>query len=149
MNAEQLEKIRIIQNRDHRPKVMAAQFVAGGDRTLIYGYDVERNTFHVYVKDGMLHRFVYRDSRSAQVVVAYEATPTMHGEHMIPNKRIYWEYSDYEAIWFLATLDLPMSFTSARATPEAIAERTPWAGIVYDPEKHTTLEPQSTANRPS
>lgn len=152
MDAGQLEKIRTIQKRDHRPKVMAAQFAQGGDRTLIYGTHINdegwKDTFHVYLKDGRLHRFIYRKSTLGVItVVAYESAVSMHGHDMIPSKRIYWEHSDFEACWFLAVLDLPMSFTSNSWPGHPAEDRGQWAGIVYDPEEHTTREPQSTANR--
>lgn len=34
----------------------------GPDRTLLYGYDCDRATWHIYQKDGELHRAVYRPS---------------------------------------------------------------------------------------
>ena len=136
MDANQLEEIRRIQNIDHRALVSAEQFAAGGDRTLIYGYDVDRNTFHVYLKDGMLHRFVYRPSVQPRWPFAHVALHSMHGVDMVPNKRIYWEFSDFEAIRTLARLNISMSFIGSGATPEDITERTPWAGAVYDHERH-------------
>lgn len=147
MDAEQLEKIRTIQKRDHRPKVMAAQFAAGGDRTLVYGYTVERDTFHLYVKDGRLHRFIYREGLAGLTVTSYEQAASMHARDMVPSKAIYWRRSDYEACWFLAVLDTYMHF---HESGQAVIDRTEvpeFEGIVYDPEKHSTWAPRSTANR--
>lgn len=146
MKADELENIRIIQQRDRRPKVSAEQFTSGGDRTLIYGYTVERDTFHVYVKDGMLHRFIYRRNftTDTEQVVSYESAATMRAEDLSPSKAIYWEHSDYEAAWFLATQDVYMHFKGATVGGQPAESRGQWAGVVYDPQQHFTIDPPRT-----
>ena len=145
MDEKQLQTIKLVQQRDHRPKVTAAQFASGGDRTLIYGYTAERDTFHVYVQDGRLHRFVYRQYVDAFIVVSYESAQSMHGTNMVPGKAIYWRRSDFDAVWFLAVLDVYMHFKESGPAVIERTEKPQFEGVVYDPEKHTTREPQSTA----
>jgi hypothetical protein len=68
----------------------------GHDRTLLYGYDVDRRTFHVYQKGGELHLVVYESAYAGHeaVVRRYEHGPTLDIAAVVPNKRLYSEACD-------------------------------------------------------
>ena len=88
------------------------------DRTLIYGYTCERETFHTYIKDGEIHTIVYSfnyDFFSS----SEEAHPTdmreikvSRNEQYIPDKRIYPEASDYLFCALLNSRGVDLPFTS-------------------------------------
>lgn len=67
----------------------------GGDRTLLYGYDVDRRTHHLYQVDGILHLVVYTDSQSGGDLVRYETGRELPLEGVAPNKRLYPEACDF------------------------------------------------------
>lgn len=77
------------------------------DRTLLYGYDVDRNTWHVYVKDKRVYLYAYN----------YDGACTAGGDtftsfqDLIPNKRLYPERCDYEfALWLIRDKGCHMTF---------------------------------------
>lgn len=76
------------------------------DRTLIYGYDCDRNTFHVYLKDEQIHILKYN---SREVFPKLEA---FSNDDYVPNKRVYPEYSDFEFCKLLKEQDIHISFLS-------------------------------------
>lgn len=85
------------------------------DRTLLYGYTLERYTWHVYLKDGAIHVYVYRNSFKGDEVLRYEVCgPEVHlnSVNLIPSKRLYPECCDYEFCQILVDKDVHLPFTS-------------------------------------
>jgi hypothetical protein len=85
------------------------------DRTLLYGYDCDRNTFHVYLKDDLVHLVVYKGSDMLRMdhrpkLVA--RTEFKDLSELAPNKRVYAEASDYEFCRFLKEEGVWISFAS-------------------------------------
>lgn len=60
------------------------------DRTLLYGYDNNRVTWHVYLKDGVVHRHTYNQGGPMLI-----HQPQCLQDY-IPNKRVYPELSNFE-----------------------------------------------------
>jgi hypothetical protein len=146
MDAKQLELIRREQDRP-KPKLVTAQEFAQ-EGTLVYGYTVERDTFHVYAKDGMLHRFIYRTYLSNDVhVIAYEAREAFEAVELSPSKAIYWQRSDFEFCMRLAELQVYMHFKLSGPAIQERAEVPQFEGAVYDPAEHTTWERRDTLSR--
>lgn len=62
------------------------------DRTLMYGYDVDRRTVHVFMLGGVIYKSVY----------SYDEGPVPEGKvswnpaELVPDKRAYPESTDYE-----------------------------------------------------
>lgn len=75
-----------------------ADRVDGADRTLLFGYDCDRNTHHVYLRDGHIHLVRYTGGypgRQANVIEHHswkKAPVTL----LVPNKRLYPESCDYD-----------------------------------------------------
>ena len=75
------------------------------ERTLLYGYDCNRNTFHVYIKDAKIHVVRYNSKNIEELDVKTN-------DDYIPNKRVYAEYSDYEFCKLLLSQDVYIPFTA-------------------------------------
>ena len=83
------------------------------DRTLLYGYTCERNTFHVYIKDKQIHTVIYdmdysqnisRPKNMREVVVKLNTD-------YIPDKRLYPERCDYVFCKMLKEKGISLPFT--------------------------------------
>lgn len=151
MDASQLELVKEEQRRP-RPKTVFAGEFAAEDRTLIYGYTVERDTFHVYAQGGELHKFIYRTKANYShgiltrplIVVRYEHRRAFEAQELSPSKAIYWDRSDFGLCLKLARLEAYMHF---KESGPAIADRVEvpqFEGVTYDPEIHTTFDPPRT-----
>lgn len=113
------------------------------DRTLIYGYTCEHETFHTYIKDGEIHTIVYsleyNVSNSGTHPIDMREINVSVNEQYIPDKRIYPEASDYLFCALLNSrgVDLPFTtFNESRPEPSGafygftIEECKKTAGIV-------------------
>lgn len=92
----------------HMPKDpihSSSEFDSG---TLIYGYDRDQNTWHVFNVDGLIHRFVYDYNGK---VVRYEAKKSWDLRHLIPNKGVYWNASNYNFCHLCLNCDIHIPFT--------------------------------------
>lgn len=86
-----------------------------GDRTLLYGYDCDRNTYHVYLKDDLVHLAVYKyGDATVSAITEFEQL-----RDLVPNKRLYPESCDYEFCKFLKEAGVYLSFTThnSKRTP--------------------------------
>lgn len=87
-------------------------------RTLIYGYDTKRNTFHVYLDTSGFIRAVLYDSRQNVLDQWSEKSGTfligdpLSNEVWVPNKRAYPECCDYEFCRLLIERGISIPFTT-------------------------------------
>lgn len=79
------------------------------DRTLLYGYDTDRSTWHVYLKGNMIHKLVY--TSFAGVIEDLSAYYWRVG-NLIPNKRLYPEACDSELCSLLLGDGVDLPFTA-------------------------------------
>lgn len=77
------------------------------DRTLIYGYTCDRQTFHVYIKNKKIHIVQY-DYHGNSII----EFPVFSAIGCIPNKRIYPEACDYGFCCFLHNEGVTLPFTT-------------------------------------
>ncbi|WP_315729884.1 hypothetical protein [Bradyrhizobium sp. SZCCHNRI2010] len=105
MTEEQLKMLTASPGIDYMVGV-----VPGDDRTLLYGYDTDRNTWHIFQSDGHLHKAVYFGSN--REFIFKDSALEMDGRHLIPNKRLYAEACDYGFCLQLRRLGLYFSFTT-------------------------------------
>lgn len=91
------------------PATMSVDDIGRQDRTLVYGYDLDRTTVHVYKSGGELHALRY-DSHG--VIVGYVHGTTVDLEVLKPTKRAYPERTDYEFAAAMARVDSPLTFTT-------------------------------------
>jgi hypothetical protein len=103
----QLESARVT------PSVVGvAQLVDRTPRTLLYGYDAEHRTWHVYLdEDGLLHRFVHGD-RASPVHAAGPTGGCTENRQYVPSRRLYPESCDYEFCRLLLQAGESLPFTT-------------------------------------
>lgn len=79
------------------------------DRTLIWGYDLERNSVHVYIKNKKFFKVCYS---YPDVLIYFTQGYTIDAIGCIPSKRIYPEASDLEFCEILVKRGISLAFTT-------------------------------------
>ena len=100
------EKERVICVDDLKPHLK--------ERTLLYGFTCERETFHVYLKNDEIHIVVYHNDYSGDVAkpkCMREITATSNYS-FVPDKRLYPEACDYKFCKLLKSRDIYLPFTT-------------------------------------
>jgi hypothetical protein len=89
-----------------QPTLTAADLQDKSNRTLLYGYNIERDTWHVYLKDGVIVTVIYgRDCQPKKVDV-------IDDHDFIPGKRLYPDRCDLEFCRLLRGRGIDLPFTS-------------------------------------
>jgi len=109
-------------------------------RTLLYGYTCDRDTWHVYIKDGQIMILVfkgYEGSPNGQsllktIIVDEENQRITANQDFVPNKRLYPESCDFEfcMMLYMAGVDLPFT-TWDEKRAEALAGK-PFQGLTLE-----------------
>ena len=76
------------------------------DRTLLYGYELDRSSTHIYMKDGEIHYNNYNNDGGNHYIVK-----SIYSEH-IPEKRTYPESTDSEFLDALSRFNIDVCFTT-------------------------------------
>lgn len=92
-----LDDFRALTEGGSVPMIRVGTFLKYGQPrmgTLLYGYtcqmrDRDRADFHVYLKDGMIHRLLYREHTHRIEIVEYDAFHAWDAERLVPDKRVY------------------------------------------------------------
>lgn len=89
-----------------KERLSASDLKDTSNRTLLFGYTCDRETWHVYIKDAMIYTVCY-----------YAAAPTLeinvttdHG--YVPDKRLYPARCDYEFCCLLRERGVTLPFTT-------------------------------------
>lgn len=116
LNQYDLQQAELICAHDLRPYVY--------NKTLMYGYTCERETFHVYIKDEQIYVVVYETDYS--ILYNEELSSFMRGEpkpknmrqievksnrDYVPNKRLYPERCDYNFCKLLKERGIELPFS--------------------------------------
>jgi hypothetical protein len=106
MKIEEYNRLKELKNV--KQKVIDKDFLMPylADRTLLYGYTCDRNTWHVYIKDCIIHKVIYRYDTEP---VEYEVNDNTD---FIPDKRLYPEMCDYKFCLILQRLGYELPFTA-------------------------------------
>lgn len=90
------------------------------DRTLLYGYTCERETFHVYIKDKEIHVVVYKNEYSNDGITpkGMGEIKVSHNRDYIPDKRLYPEACDYDFCRLLKEAGIYLPFTGYQSDRE-------------------------------
>lgn len=108
MTPDQFETFKKIQAM--RPLVYASDLWGEKERTLLLGYDVGRETLHVYLRGGLIHRVV---ATSHGEVLEHQVEPYWLAEYLVEGqKRWYPEASDQDFAVKLARGKTELFFTS-------------------------------------
>lgn len=86
------------------------------DRTLIYGYDLERNTFHLYLLNNLFYLYIY--SFKKETIVSMSAEGIIDVARCNPSKRAYPEACDYEFSKLVIKYGGHISFTTFNTARE-------------------------------
>jgi hypothetical protein len=78
------------------------------DRTLLYGYTCDRDTWHVYLQDNKIHTIVYNNREDEEP----RELSVVDNEQYVPNKRLYPECCDYEFCRILKDKGVFLPFTT-------------------------------------
>lgn len=99
--------------------IKANELADQSDRTLIYGYTVGRETFHLYLENGTFNRVIYDGDK---VFLAGETElDTIELMQCVPDKRVYPERCDFEFCRILKSRDVSIPFTTFDPNVEARA----------------------------
>jgi hypothetical protein len=106
MNSYQFDSL--IRTRPQDPMPPTCRFWPGPGRTLLWGYDTDRNSWHVYNTDaGHIRLYIYRGGEEVKFQTMFSSL----GE-LIPNKRLYPEACDYDFCRHLANQGIHLPFTN-------------------------------------
>ena len=83
------------------------------DRTLLYGYTCERETFHVYLKNKQIYVVVYNTeySRGKPTPKNMRQVEVKSNHYYVPDKRLYPERCDYHFCKLLKEKGIDLPFT--------------------------------------
>lgn len=109
MNAEEYLSIRCPPKR----KILSADdLVNKTPRTLLFGYTVDRVTWHTYFDGRRIVTVIY------DYFVPVRELEVHSDEDYVPNKRLYVECCDYEFCKLLQDRNIHMTFTTPNFTRE-------------------------------
>ena len=85
--------------------------------TLLCGYDTDRNSFHVYANDGVIHAVTYNSNKE---IINHVAGEEIDIAECVPNKRVYPSRTQY----FFATrlVELGAEFALSSTEDEVLVE---------------------------
>lgn len=99
--------------------VLRAEELTQVERTLAYGYDTERFTWHAYLMNAQLHVLLYRSAGAATADgrFQYQMVDHLQGQALRldvlrPNKRVYPEHCDLEFADVMRRRDAALPFTT-------------------------------------
>ena len=81
------------------------------NRTLLYGYNIERKTWHVYLWNGVIHLLIYNFQGHQLDYRNYTEVP-IDPCPLIPDKRLYPEACDFEFCSLLRDSGVILPFTT-------------------------------------
>jgi hypothetical protein len=100
------EEYEILTEKVSERTIIISDLVNDLDRTLLYGYTCDRDTWHVYIKQNCIYTVIYEyEKEPVQVEVNKD-------EDYIPNKRLYPECCDYEFCKLLKEKGVYLPFTT-------------------------------------
>lgn len=95
-------------------------------RTLMYGYNCDRDTFHLYLdKDGQFHSLYYKHPND---LASHKAAIELAPDECVPNKRVYPERCDFEFCTLLRNAGVEIPFTNFTQRKE----NDTFAGLVFE-----------------
>ena len=111
MNKNEYEKITNLQPKN-ASLIKAEDLSDTTDRTLLYGYTCNRDTFHVYIKDAKIHAVIYKIDFENNAPNFMQEIVVKTNDDYVPDKRLYPESCDYEFCEKLKGLGCHLPFTT-------------------------------------
>lgn len=104
MNKEQYNDLRDIS--EIHKVITISDLKNTTDRTLIYGYTCERDTWHVYIHKNHIYTVIYKYKESPEQIEIKD------NYYYVPDKRLYPECCDYEFCKLLKEKGIDLPFTT-------------------------------------
>jgi hypothetical protein len=111
----------------HKSHVLVSDLTDQSNRTLIYGYDCDRHTFHLYIKDRQFHVHYYVMKKT----LSHSCTESLDIRACIPDKRVYPESCDYEFCQLLKYRDVGIPFTTYDRVRAKRLKRRKYHGVLF------------------
>lgn len=110
MNKKEYDKLIELKS-GQIPVVQIFNLNNKADRTLLYGYTCDKDTFHVYIKNMKIHIITYTtDFRNNKPDFIKEILIKSNNDYIL-NKRLYPETCDYEFCEILKQIGYNLPFT--------------------------------------
>ena len=105
MNEQQLSQLEF-----YAPEIPTVSVDDFSDRnkTLLYGYDCDRNTLHVYIMDDEIHILWYRGSE----MLGYSKNTSFYLEELCPNKRAHPQHTDFTLAKMFRMAEVDCTYTT-------------------------------------
>lgn len=140
MDRQQLESLKEVEEVG-RAIHLSTRDYGGNERdpkTLLYGYDCDRNTHHVFQDHyGNIYVYVYRPNGVKDETVISKVDVSGDGikdlQELVPNKRLYPQYCDFIFCSYLKERGVHLPFTTYEE-PRQGSTRNPksiFAGEIY------------------
>lgn len=134
MRPEEYELYVETPDPEKMPVLISSYTVGPVERTLVYGYDIDRNTVHVYLHDLEIHKVVYKshfDYQNARRMETFEVLSHEHkalweAQDLVPSKRAYPQHTDLGFALLMKSLGVPLTFGGYNNDPS----RKPFHGHV-------------------
>ena len=107
VNKSEYEKIQSVVNI--KPTISVEE-VSGEPRTLLWGYNFERHSWHVYWKNESIYLWIYSNEKEDGEF--FEVSDSIDPHLLIPPKRLYPEACDYEFCRLLVFKGCDLCFTT-------------------------------------
>jgi hypothetical protein len=114
MKKEWFERLSNIGKHNEQPIGIAELRPYIYNRTLLYGYTCERETFHVYIKNKQIYVIVYNTEyyRGGPRPVNMRQIEVKSNRDYVPDKRLYPERCDYHFCKLLKEKGIDLPFTA-------------------------------------
>jgi hypothetical protein len=103
----------LITKSSPKPTTVHVADITGPDRTLLYGYTCDRETWHVYLENDTINWVKYwdRGEKGGELTDAGSADEWVASE-LVPDKRVYPEFTDYAFACDLRDAGVDVPYTS-------------------------------------
>lgn len=135
MDKDQFSHLQRLQEGSQ--KVSVDMLRSDRPRTLMYGYDGEKNTFHLYLDDQKVMHSVYYEPAWPFLLLSHESGSDLDVQKCMPNKRVYPERCDFEFCEILKRMGALIPFTSF---DEKVRPTTAYHGFLLKDLAETPME---------
>lgn len=116
MTKDELARLKIEVNSFDT--VSIAELPAGYEGTLVYGYDHDRNTVHVYAKAGLIHAVTYNFDGE---IVSHSSGEEVYTGSCQPQKRAYRQTTQYFFASMMAKKGYELAITEGNENEGSLA----------------------------
>ena len=109
------EEVKIVIDMECAPAVIGiGDMLNKSPRTLLYGYNQDSETYHVYMREGLIYRVLYWGSsnNTTSTPIVRDFDTTIEIAHCNPGKRLYPERCDFEFCKLVSAAGGDLPFTT-------------------------------------